>query len=96
MSYYGYYDVLPAYYELTLQGKIADSPDDVEMLEIIKDSMTASFAYCYDNWQGYAHLLGSVMGFNRTSGSKDLASAYEKTNKSAQKRLDEILAGFAD
>jgi len=96
MSYYGYYDVLPAYYELMLQGKIADSPDDVEMLDIIKDSMTASFAYCYDNWEGFAHLLGERMRFNRTSGNKDLASAYEKYKKSAQKRLDKVLAGFAD
>ncbi|MBE6659659.1 MAG: hypothetical protein E7604_14610 [Ruminococcaceae bacterium] len=96
MTYYGYYDVTPAYYELTLQGKIADSQDDVAMLEIINNNLTASFAYCYDNWQGFAHLLGERMKFNKNSGTKDLASAFEKYKKSAQRRLDTVLAGFAD
>lgn len=96
MTYYGYYDVLPAYYELTLQGKIADSQDDVAMLDVINNNLTASFAYCYDNWQGFAHLLGERMKFNKTSGTKDLASAFEKFKKSAQRRLDKVLAGFAD
>ncbi|MBE6658780.1 MAG: hypothetical protein E7604_10085 [Ruminococcaceae bacterium] len=96
MTYYGYYDVSPAYYELTLQGKIADAQEDVAMLEVINNSLTASFAYCYDNWQGFAHLLGERMKFTRTSGTKDLASAFEKYKKNAQKRLDLVIAGFAD
>lgn len=96
MTYYGYYDVSPAYYELTLQGKIAEAQEDVAMLEVINNSLTASFAYCYDNWQGFAHLLGERMRFTRTSGTKDLASAFEKYKKSAQKRLDLVIAGFAD
>ena len=96
MTYYGYYDVSPAYYELTLQGKIADANEDVAMLEIINNSLTASFAYCYDNWEGFAHLLGERMRFTQTSGTKDLASAFEKYKKSAQKRLDLVIAGFAD
>lgn len=96
LSYYGYYDVVPAYYEQTLQGKIADAPDDAEMLTIIRDNLTASFAHCYDNWQGFGHLLGMRLGFTEKGGKKDLASAYEKGIKSAQKRLDLVLAGFAD
>ena len=84
------------YYELTLQGKIADAPDDAEMLTIIRDNLTASFAHCYDNWQGFGHLLGMRLGFTEKGGKKDLASAYEKGIKSAQKRLDLVLAGFAD
>lgn len=96
MTYYGYYDVIPAYYELTLQGKIADSPEDAAMLELINDHLTVSFAYCYDNWQGFAHLLGERMKFTKTSGTKDLASAFEKYKKTAQKRLDKVLAGFID
>ncbi|MCQ2432014.1 MAG: hypothetical protein MJ175_05345 [Clostridia bacterium] len=96
MTYYGYYDIIPAYYEITLKGKIADSPDDVEMLGIINDNLTVSFAYCYDNWEGFAHLLGSRMNFTKTGGSKDVASMYQKNLKPAQRRLDKVLAGFAD
>lgn len=94
MTYTGYYDVIPMYYEITLKGKVADSPDDMEMLEIINDHLTVSFAYCYDNWQGFAHLLNSRLGFTQTEGSKDLASMYETYLPSAQARLDAILDGF--
>ena len=96
MTYYGYYDVIPKFYEITVKGKIADSPDDAEMLSIINDNLTVSFAYCYDNWQGFAHLFNSRMGFTQTKGSKDLASVYQKNLKSATKRLETVLAGFAD
>ena len=94
MTYYGYYDVIPVYYETTLKGKIADAPDDVEMLEIINDHLTVSFAYCYDNWQGFAHFMNSVMGFNENGGSKDVASKHKAKSKSAQKRLEKCLAAF--
>lgn len=94
MTYYGYYDVVPAYFEKTLQGKTADSFDDMEMLSIINDNLTVSFAYCYDNWDGFAHLLGSRMGFTVTSGKNNLASVFTKNEKRAQKRLDKVLEAF--
>lgn len=95
MTYYGYYDVIPEYYGTTLQGKIADAPEDVEMLEIINDALTVSFAYCYDNWEGFAHFLsGNIMNFTVTGGNKDVASVYAKKEKSAQNRLDKCLEAF--
>ena len=96
MTYAGYYDVIPTYYEITLKGKVADSQDDVEMLELINDHLTVSFAYCYDNWEGFAHLFNSRMGFNEKKGNRDMASMYEKNVKKAQKRLDKILAAFSE
>ena len=95
MTYYGYYDVIPVYYETTLQGKIADAPEDVEMLEIINDALTVSFAYCYDNWEGFAHFLsGNIMNFAQKSGNKDVASVYAKKEKSALNRLEKCLDAF--
>ena len=95
MTYYGYFDIIPVYYETTLKGKIADAPDDVEMLEIVNDALTVSFAYCYDNWEGFAHFLsGTVMNFTDTGGNKDVASVFAKRNKIAQKRLDRCLKAF--
>ena len=89
MTYYGYFDVIPVYYGTTLKGKVADAPEDVEVLEIVNDALTVSFAYCYDNWEGFAHFLsGTVMNFTDTGGNKDVASVYAKRNKIAQKRLD--------
>ena len=95
MTYYGYYDVIPVYYETTLQGKIADAPEDVEMLEIINDALIVSFAYCYDNWEGFAHFLsGNIMNFAVDKGNKDVASVYAKKEKSALNRLEKCLDAF--
>ena len=95
MTYYGYFDVIPVYYGTTLKGKVADSPEDVEVLEIVNDALTVSFAYCYDNWEGFAHFLsGTVMNFTADSGNKDVASVFQKRNKIAQKRLDKCLKAF--
>ncbi len=92
MTYYGYYDIVPVYYETTLQGKIADAPEDVEMLEIINNTLTVSFAYCYDNWEGFAHFLSAI--FNEKTGDKDVASFFQKREKSAEKRLQTCLDAF--
>jgi len=97
MTYYGYYDVIPVYYETTLQGKIADAPEDVEMLEIINDALIVSFAYCYDNWEGFAHFLsGNIMNFAVDKGNKDVASVYAKKEKSALNRLEKCLDAFRE
>lgn len=92
MTYYGYYDIVPEYYKTTLQGKIADAPEDVEMLEIINDALTVSFAYCYDNWEGFAHFLSAI--FNEKTGDKDVASFFAKREKSAETRLQKCLDAF--
>ncbi len=94
MTYYGYYDVVKAYYETVLQGKIADSPEDAEMMQIANDSLTVSFPYNYENFIGFSNLWG-LLKFQYKSGSKDLASVYEKNLKAAQKRLDLVLEGFS-
>ena len=39
--------VLPAYFDVTMKSRIADSPDDSEMLEIIRDTRTIAFAYTF-------------------------------------------------
>ncbi len=92
LSYAGYKKVIPAYYEITLKGKLADSEDDVKMLEIINNTRTISFAYIYDNWEGFGHLFSNI--FNGTGGSRDYTSYYEKRLKSAQKRADKISEAF--
>ena len=94
MTYYGYYDVVTAYYETVLQGKIADAPEDAEMMQIVNDSLTVSFPYNYENFVGFSNLWG-LLRFQKNSGSKDLASIYEKNLKAAQKRLDLVLEGFS-
>lgn len=95
LTYYGYYDVVSAYYETVLQGKIADAPEDAEMMQVINDSLTLSFPYNYENFVGFSNLWG-MMKFQKTGGSKDFASVYQQNLKQAQGRLDLVLEGFAD
>lgn len=96
MTYYGFYNILPTYYEITLKGKAADSPDDVDMLTIINNTLEISFAYCYDNWQGFAHLFGMRLNFTPEGGNRDLVSVYEKNYKPVSRRLQMVLKGFQD
>ena len=67
------------------------------MLEIINDALIVSFAYCYDNWEGFAHFLsGNIMNFAVDKGNKDVASVYAKKEKSALNRLEKCLDAFRE
>ena len=39
--------VIPVYFEETMKARVADAPDDAEMLEIIRDTRTVLFGYMY-------------------------------------------------
>lgn len=45
---YNYNKVLPVYFEGALKARIADSPDDAEMMQIIADTRAISFAFTYN------------------------------------------------
>lgn len=47
LSCLAYNDILPLFYESTMQTKLSDAPEDVQVLDIIRDSTTLSFAYFY-------------------------------------------------
>jgi hypothetical protein len=95
MSAEGYKQITPAFYEIVLKEKLANDPETVQMLEIINDNRAISFAYIYDNWEGFGHLFSAI--FSWTGNNKrDYTSYYESRLPSAQKRLEKIVAGFAD
>ena len=69
----GYYSVLPAYYDVTLQGKYTRDENSNKMLEIIRSSVICTFDMVY-NYQ-----LGGVSTFWGTlvsKGTSDFASYY--------------------
>ena len=45
---YNYNHMLPVYFEGALKARIADSPDDSEMMQIIADTRAISFAFTYN------------------------------------------------
>ncbi len=90
MSCYNYKNILPAYYEVTMKARIADEPDDAEMLQLLADTRTIGFAYAYE-------LPGNNMIEDMiNNGSMGVASYLQKITKNADKQLEKLLESFAD
>ena len=87
-----YKTVVPAYFGTALKEMFTYDSESGQMLDIINDSLTVSFAYVYDNWQGFGHMLGAL--FSGGSPKKDYASFYASREKSAEKRRELIVDYF--
>ena len=48
ISCLAYNDILPLFYESTMQTKLSDAPEDVQVLDIIRDAGALSFSYFYN------------------------------------------------
>ena len=87
LSCYNYLHVLPVYFDVSMKRRMADAPDDAEMLGIIADTRMTSFAYAYD--LPFKNILGDL----GTSGT-GVGSYYEKQQRSAVKLLAKMLESF--
>lgn len=86
-SCYNYKNVLPAYFEVAMKSRTADSPDDAEMLQIIADGRTISFGFSYG--LTFNDVLRKLIVSN-----EELASYYQANQKAAQKILDKLIEDF--
>ncbi len=87
LSAKNYAGVLPVYFETVMKARIADSPDDAEMLQIIADGRTISFAMQYG--LEYYNTLKELI-----AGRKEVASYYQGKAEAAQGKLDTLIASF--
>ena len=83
MSCYNYNKVIPAYFEGAMKARMADSPDDSEMLQIIRDTRTIGFAYAYK--MEIANIFNSLKDSNR------VASYVAKYQKVAERKLNDLI-----
>lgn len=83
---------VPAYFDTALKEKFTYDSESGQTLDIINDTLTISFAYAYDNWQGFGHMLGSI--FASSTPSPDYASFYAGRINSAEERLKLITDFF--
>ncbi len=83
--------ILPAYYDVCLKSRYADSPDDAEMIQLCVDSRVFDMGYVYDNWKGVSFFVQRLIG---DSKSKDITSHYQKNEKAATTYYDKVLAMF--
>ncbi len=84
-----YKTVMPTYFETALKEKFSFDSETGQMLDIINDSLTISFAYAYDNWKGFGHMCSTLFGGSNPSG--DFASFYATRLPSAEERLKLIV-----
>ena len=89
ISCYNYKNVLPVYFESAMKSRIADSPDDADMLQIIADGRTLSLAFQYG--LTYNDTLRKLI--NTDEG---VASYYQSNEKVAQKTLERLVQSFAE
>lgn len=85
LSAYNYKNVLPVYFDVAMKSRTADSPDDAEMLQLIADTRTISFAHAYSlKFSGILNDVGT--------GSQEVASYIKSNEKMAQKTLDKLIS----
>ena len=89
ISAYNYKNMLPVYLESTLKSRLADEPDDAEMLQLIADTRTIGFAYAFQ-------LIGNDFLENMYSNSVGVASFLKKLEQKAEKGLAKLLDSYAD
>ncbi len=85
--------ILPAYYDVCLKSRYADSPDDAEMIQLCVDTRVFDMGYVYDNWKGCSFWIETLIAAQK---SKDIASHYQKNEKSATTYYEKVLAMFEE
>ena len=90
VSCLNYNTLLPLFTETVLKAKLADSPDDSEMVQIIIDTRTISFAYSYNKMQ-FCNYINDLVSNGSSTG---VASYYAKAQKLANKTLEKLVKAF--
>ncbi len=89
MAYYTA-PVKTAYYENLLSAKIAEAPDDVQMLDIIWASQTTDVGIVTCNSSGQMDTLVYMIPKMREAGNNTYSSYIQRNGRSAQNGLDRV------
>ncbi len=85
MAAEAYKQVTPAYFEICLQGKYSDEPQDAEMYDRIINSFVFSFGFCYSTKS--LNEIGSLF----RNLDKDIAQTYEANKVRYQTALEDLV-----
>ena len=85
MAAEAYKQVTPAYFEVCLQGKYSDEPQDAEMYDRILNSFKFSFGFCYStkSLDGIGSLFRNL--------DIDLAQTYEANKTKYETALEDLI-----
>lgn len=96
-AYYSKETVIPAYYDVLLDGKIARDEDTVKMLDIVFDTIAYEVGGNYFGFSsGFDNLFFTVGRMVVNDKSADFASFYAKNEKSAQNTIEKYYKALED
>ena len=85
MAAEAYKQVTPAYFEICLQGKYSDTPEDAAMYDRILGGFVFSFGFCYSTKS-----LDGIGGLFRNI-DRDIAQTYESNKVKYQTALETLI-----
>lgn len=93
------YSVIPAYYEVVLQGRVAQDADSKEMLDIIRENLYFDFGFLYsDALKGPGTSAGpfAFFGDKLREGRESLSASWESVYGVYLAKLEEVMGKFAE
>jgi hypothetical protein len=84
--------VLPAYFDVLLAGKIARDADTKEMLDIIFSTCVYDFGLNFSNQNDLLYIVPKLI----TAKSTDVASFVDKRIKPIQKQIDKVYEAYME
>lgn len=88
MAAESYKQVRPAYFEVALKSKYSEDPNDAKMYDIVLDSFTFSFGYCYSTESLKA--VGSLF----RNFTADIAEKWDANDDVYEQKLQELINGL--
>lgn len=92
INYSAQKNITPAYYDITLKGKVSRDVESVEMLDLILDNRSVDLGdtlFCASVRDGFFAAM-------YRADNRDLASVLQKNTKSLQKEIDNMIAGMTE
>lgn len=88
----GYYSVLPAFYDVALQGKFTRDDESGEMMDIIKNNITFTFEMIYASNMNYMQNMINELVKNKNTNFASYYATYEKTWQASLDKLVNTLS----
>ena len=95
MSIEAYRTVIPAWYEVALKSKHADTERDADMIDVIYNTIDTSFIMIADKLLGTGSFFWTMLGQSKKTPG-EFASFYEKSAKTFDKNWAKMLESFAE
>lgn len=95
MNYYGYKEVIPAYFEIALKEKYTRDETVKQMLDIVRESAQVNFTFAFSTvFDPFTNVI--LPTTSTESRAKDISSNFASYAKRWQKTLDKLLEAYAE